>query len=123
MIALAEGVPLARLTTLGTGGPARYLARPGTIGELEEVLGWAAGEGLAVEAIGLGSNVLAHDEGVDALLLRLTGELATARVEGRPSSRAAARRTRSASTERATPASAGWSSPRPSPAPPAEASG
>jgi UDP-N-acetylenolpyruvoylglucosamine reductase len=82
VIALEEGVPLARLTTLGTGGPARYLARPGTIGELEEVLRWAAGEGLSVEAIGLGSNVLAHDGGVDALLLRLTGELAAARVEG-----------------------------------------
>jgi UDP-N-acetylmuramate dehydrogenase len=82
MIALEEGVPVARLTTIGTGGPARFLGRPGTIDELEEVLAWAAGEELAVETIGLGSNVLAHDDGVDALLLRLSGELAAARVEG-----------------------------------------
>jgi UDP-N-acetylmuramate dehydrogenase len=82
MIPLEEGVPLARLTTIGTGGPARYLGRPATLDQLEEVLVWAAEHELAVETIGLGSNVLAHDDGVDALLLRLSGELAAARVEG-----------------------------------------
>jgi UDP-N-acetylmuramate dehydrogenase len=82
MIELEEGVPLARLTTIGTGGPARLLARPTTLSELEEVVGWAAAEGVVVEAIGLGSNVLAADEGVDALVLRLEGELAAVRVEG-----------------------------------------
>jgi UDP-N-acetylmuramate dehydrogenase len=83
MIALEEGVPLSRLTTIGTGGPARRLARPATIAELEDVVRWAAGEGIAVEPVGLGSNVLAADAGVDALVLRLEGELASARVEGR----------------------------------------
>jgi UDP-N-acetylmuramate dehydrogenase len=82
MIALERGVALARLTTIGTGGPARRLARPGTLAELEEVVGWAATEGLVVEPIGLGSNVLAADEGVAALVLRLGGDLAAARVEG-----------------------------------------
>ncbi len=82
MIALERGVALARLTTIGTGGPARRLARPGTLAELEEVVGWAATEGLVVEPIGLGSNVLAADEGVEALVLRLGGDLAAARVEG-----------------------------------------
>jgi UDP-N-acetylenolpyruvoylglucosamine reductase len=37
---------------------------------------------VAVEPIGLGSNVLAADEGVDALVLRLAGELAAVRIEG-----------------------------------------
>ena len=36
-----EGVALARLTTIGTGGPARAFARPSTLAELEEVLAWA----------------------------------------------------------------------------------
>jgi UDP-N-acetylenolpyruvoylglucosamine reductase len=35
-----------------------------------------------VETIGLGSNLLVHDEGVDALVLKLAGELASAHVEG-----------------------------------------
>jgi UDP-N-acetylmuramate dehydrogenase len=82
MIAIEAAVPLSRFTTIGTGGPARLLARPETIDELEELLSWAAADGLAVETVGLGSNLLVHDDGVDALVLKLAGELAQARVEG-----------------------------------------
>jgi len=81
-VKLEEHVPLSRFTTIGTGGPARYLARPSSLGQLQELLGWAAEAGVAVETIGLGSNLLVHDDGVDALVLRLEGELAEARVEG-----------------------------------------
>ena len=77
-----QEVALARLTTIGTGGPARAYAEPATLAELEETLRRARDEGLAVMTVGLGSNVLAADEGVDALVLRLTGELAAARAEG-----------------------------------------
>jgi UDP-N-acetylmuramate dehydrogenase len=70
------------MTTVGIGGPARAVARPATVGELEEVLAWACDEELAVRPIGLGSNVLAADGGVDALVIRLEGELAAAEVRG-----------------------------------------
>jgi UDP-N-acetylenolpyruvoylglucosamine reductase len=73
---LEEGVELARYTTLGTGGPARAFARPESEGEVEELLQWAAERSLAVAVIGLGSNLLAADDGVDALVLKLGGELA-----------------------------------------------
>ena len=73
-------VPLARLTTIGTGGPASELARPESVEELEELLRSAAARGLQVIPVGLGSNVLAADEGVDALVLRLGGELAAVEV-------------------------------------------
>ena len=76
-----ENVPLGRLTTVGIGGPAQYLARPGSIAELEEVLRFSAAEGLEIFTIGLGSNLLVADEGVDGLALRLEGELAAAGVE------------------------------------------
>jgi UDP-N-acetylmuramate dehydrogenase len=81
-VKIEEGVPLARLTTLGTGGPARYLARPTSLGELEHALRWAADRDLAVATIGLGSNLLPADEGVDALVLRLEGGLADVEVDG-----------------------------------------
>ena len=68
--------PLSRLTTIGTGGPAAAFARPSTLAELEEAVGWATERGMEVVTVGLGSNVLASDEGVDALVLRLGGELA-----------------------------------------------
>jgi UDP-N-acetylmuramate dehydrogenase len=77
-----EHVPLARHTTIGTGGGACWFARPESVEELHRVLGWAAAREVTVEVIGLGSNVLVHDEGVDALVLRLAGELAVAHVEG-----------------------------------------
>jgi len=79
---LEEHVALSRFTTIGTGGPARRLARPRSLDELEELLRRAAAEGIDVEVVGLGSNLLVHDDGVDALVLRLEGELAEARVEG-----------------------------------------
>jgi UDP-N-acetylenolpyruvoylglucosamine reductase len=75
---IERDVALGRLTTVGIGGPARHFARPRTLAELEEVLRWAAAEAIDVLTIGLGSNVLVADEGVDALVLRLEGELAVA---------------------------------------------
>jgi UDP-N-acetylenolpyruvoylglucosamine reductase len=79
---IEENVSLARHTTIGTGGAARWFARPETVDELQEALEWARDAGVSVEVIGLGSNVLVHDDGVDALVLRLAGELAAAEVDG-----------------------------------------
>jgi UDP-N-acetylmuramate dehydrogenase len=81
-VKIEESVPLARLTTIGTGGRARAFARPSTPAELEQALAWAAERDLPVAVVGLGSNLLAADEGVEALVLRLAGGLASARVEG-----------------------------------------
>ena len=75
-------VALSRFTTLGTGGPARAFARPESVDELREALAWAAGEGLEAVAVGLGSNLLVADGGVEALVLKLAGELAAVDVGG-----------------------------------------
>jgi UDP-N-acetylmuramate dehydrogenase len=81
-VRIESDVSLARHTTLGTGGPARAFARPETLDELHEALAWARERELPVAAIGLGSNLLVADEGVDALVLRLGGKLASVHVEG-----------------------------------------
>jgi UDP-N-acetylmuramate dehydrogenase len=80
-VTVEERVSLSRFTTLGTGGPARYFGRPETLADLEEVLRWAHGQGLAVAVVGLGSNLLVADEGVDALVLKLGGELTRVAVD------------------------------------------
>jgi UDP-N-acetylmuramate dehydrogenase len=80
--AIEEGVPLARLTTVGIGGAARAFAQPGTLAELERLVTWASERGLAIVPIGLGSNLLAADEGVDALVVRLGGDLAAVEIRG-----------------------------------------
>jgi UDP-N-acetylmuramate dehydrogenase len=81
-VKIEEGVPLAKLTTIGAGGPALAFARPATLAELEEALAWAAERELPVATVGLGSNLLASDEGVASLVLKLAGELASVRVDG-----------------------------------------
>ena len=59
------------------GSPGR---RPSV--ELEEALAFAEHEGVGVAVVGLGSNLLAADEGVDPLVLKLGGELAQVEVDG-----------------------------------------
>ena len=81
-LSLEKDVPLARLTTIGTGGPARLLARPTTLAEVEESLRLAAERGLPALTVGLGSNVLAADDGVEAMVIRLEGDLAAVSVDG-----------------------------------------
>jgi UDP-N-acetylmuramate dehydrogenase len=76
-----EGVRLSRFTTIGTGGPARWFARPETMEQLVETLAWARGREAAVAVVGLGSNLLVHDDGIDALVVKLGGELASVQVE------------------------------------------
>ena len=79
---IEEHVQLSRFTTLGTGGPARWFARPETDAELTDALAFAADRGVGVFTIGLGSNLLVADDGVDGLVLKLSGELAAASTEG-----------------------------------------
>jgi UDP-N-acetylmuramate dehydrogenase len=79
---IEEAVSLGRYTTLGAGGEARAFARPSTVEELEQALAWARERGLPTVTVGLGSNLLVADEGVDALALKLGGELASAEVRG-----------------------------------------
>ena len=76
-----EGVELSRFTTLGTGGPARAFARPESQAEVEALLRWARERSLDVAVVGLGSNLLAADDGVDALVLRLGGQLAAVKAD------------------------------------------
>jgi UDP-N-acetylmuramate dehydrogenase len=79
---LEADVPVARLTTVGIGGPARALARPETVEELLAVLRYADERDLPVFPVGLGSNLLAADGGVDAVVVRLAGELASVHLRG-----------------------------------------
>lgn len=79
---VARDYPLARLTTVRTGGAADWLARPRTEAALLELLGWAAEEGIAIGVVGSGSNLLVADAGFRGLALKLDGELATIERDG-----------------------------------------
>lgn len=67
--------PLARLTTIRTGGDARYFARPGGNSAVVELLAWAVAGEIPVGVVGSGSNLLISDSGFDGLVLKLDGHL------------------------------------------------
>jgi UDP-N-acetylenolpyruvoylglucosamine reductase len=74
--------PLARLTTVRTGGPADLFARPGDEEQLARVLDWAASEGIQVAVVGSGSNLLVADSGFRGLVVKLDGELSAVERRG-----------------------------------------
>ena len=67
---LAE--PLRRKTTLNVGGAARCYMEPASVESLQLAVKLAALLGLPVRVLGKGSNLLIRDEGIDALVLRLS---------------------------------------------------
>ena len=67
-----ENENLAKCTTLGLGGNARYYAEPADVNELEALLRGAAVCGVPVFALGRGSNLLVVDAGFDGLVIRLS---------------------------------------------------
>ena len=79
---LERDYPLARLTTIRTGGPADFFTRPDSPERLAELLAWAEGEGAEVGVVGSGSNLLISDEGLRGLVLKLDGALSATEREG-----------------------------------------
>lgn len=74
--------PLARLTTIGTGGAAEFFARAGSEQQLRWLLGWAEERGLPVSVLGSGSNLLVADGGVRGLVVKLDRALAQIELDG-----------------------------------------
>jgi UDP-N-acetylenolpyruvoylglucosamine reductase len=79
---VAEDYPLARLTTIRTGGRGDFFARPHTDETLAELLAWAAAEGIEVGVVGSGSNLLIADAGFRGLVMKLDGSLSTIEQDG-----------------------------------------
>jgi len=71
---LKANEPLAKHTTLGVGGVARWYAEPVSVADIKTLL-QAAGElGLPYFVIGRGSNLWVPDEGYDGLIIHLASE-------------------------------------------------
>ena len=76
MIEIEHDHPLARLTTVRTGGSAELFARATKREQIGELLAFAAEHGHEVRVIGSGSNLLIADAGVSGLVIHLEGSLA-----------------------------------------------
>ena len=58
---LLENIPLAPLTTIKIGGPAKYFVEARTIGEVQEAVTFARSRDLPLFVLGGGSNLLVAD--------------------------------------------------------------
>ncbi|WP_304426068.1 UDP-N-acetylmuramate dehydrogenase [uncultured Adlercreutzia sp.] len=80
MLLGAEGLradePLSAHTTFRIGGPAQWLALPRTEDEVAAVAGACRAAGVAWRVLGAGSNVLAPDEGLPGVTIKLAGNFA-----------------------------------------------
>ena len=79
---ITRDYPLARLTTIRTGGPAELFARVGSIEQLERIVAWAAESEVQVGVVGSGSNLLVADQGVRGLVIKLDRELSEIQLDG-----------------------------------------
>ncbi len=79
---VAEGAPLAPLTTWRIGGPARFLCRVKTETALARVLAAAANDGLPLAILGMGSNILIADAGFPGYVVRLDGDFLSVTIDG-----------------------------------------
>ncbi len=71
---LLENVPLADLTSLGIGGPARYVVDIDNTVRLTNALTWATKMDLPILVLGDGTNVVVADTGFDGLVVRMNNQ-------------------------------------------------
>ena len=82
MHALQRNVPLAPLTTLGIGGPAKYFLEARSVEDVREAVDWASSNSEPLLVLAGGSNVLIADEGFPGLVLHLRLRGITIESEG-----------------------------------------
>jgi len=70
-LALQEDAPLAPLTTLGVGGPARFFLRAEDADTVGLAVRWAHEQRLPLLVLGGGSNLVVADTGFEGLVLHL----------------------------------------------------
>ena len=68
---IRENIPLAPLTTLGVGGPARWFVEARTEGEVVEAVEFARERRLPLFVLGGGSNLVVADSGFSWLVLKV----------------------------------------------------
>ena len=68
---IQRNVPLAPLTTLELGGPARHFVRADDAESVAAAFRWAREEGLPTAVLGGGSNLIVPDEGYSGLVIQI----------------------------------------------------
>lgn len=80
--AVRVDAPMSELTTFRIGGPAAVVVEPATADEAAQVLSACHAAGAEVRVMGLGSDLLVSDAGVDAVVVRLAQRFSDIKVQG-----------------------------------------
>jgi UDP-N-acetylmuramate dehydrogenase len=70
-VLLLENIPLAPLTTIKIGGPAKYFVEARSVGEVQEAVAFACSRDLPLFVLGGGSNLVVADTGWPGLVLKI----------------------------------------------------
>ncbi|SMP45435.1 UDP-N-acetylmuramate dehydrogenase [Anoxynatronum buryatiense] len=74
--------PMKAHTSFQIGGPADYLAEPGTEAQLADLLSLCQGSGVPVMVIGKGSNMLVSDTGIRGVVIKIGKRMNRVTVQG-----------------------------------------
>jgi len=77
------GELMSRHTTIGVGGPVRWMVLPKSAAEVGRAVRWANRNGIAYVAVGKGSNLIVRDRGYDGLVIKLAEHMTAVRLNQR----------------------------------------
>ena len=80
---MMAGELMSRHTTIGVGGPVRWMVLPKSAAEVGRAVRWANQHGIAYVAVGKGSNLIVRDRGFDGLVIKLAEHMTAVRLNQR----------------------------------------
>ena len=80
---MLAGELMSRHTTIGVGGPVRWMVLPATASEVGRSVRWAVKHGVPYLAVGKGSNLIVLDRGYEGLVIKLAEHMTKASVHQR----------------------------------------
>ena len=80
---LRENEPMSKHTTVGVGGPVRWMVLPAAATEVQRTVRLANEHGIACVAVGKGSNLIVRDRGYDGIVIKLAEHMTEVRLTQR----------------------------------------
>jgi UDP-N-acetylmuramate dehydrogenase len=80
---LRENEPMRKHTTVGVGGPVRWMVLPKTAGEVQRTVRIAGRHGIAYVAVGKGSNLIVRDKGYEGIVIKTADHMTAVRINAR----------------------------------------
>lgn len=80
---LRENEPMSKHTTVGVGGPVRWMVLPARASEVQRTVRLANEHNIACVAVGKGSNLIVRDKGYDGIVIKLAEHMTDVRLTPR----------------------------------------